>query len=390
MNLKRFLPVRTTGITAKAPDGNAGRLLGSPARIQREPAEISDRSGKAHRVFVDTVARRDGRAIVLGWATCPKIELRLLQDGRREPLTNTNRHVRDDVAAALGSPAGKKLGFGASTEAPVDEGSIELEICIPNGDTYRTGPLAENSALTDVDHQRFPGLMGNAADMLRAFETGSDAWWKCLAALPELGKATEGYAGFIEGCLVSPEGGGVIFGWAIHPPNAIIWLEDDAQNVFPLSHAFRRERRDISAAYSEVSWSLMNAAFVLHAPELDPDPALRLRAVTASGVVTLAEHIGSTPLPADPRQAAQNSSRLKRKSETSIAAPPLSTGRSWIRLLHAEGRNSLPCQQKFRTSGDWPLPPRCLSSCRSTSGTISWNISFWSSFGTPDFWRKAN
>jgi len=99
--------------------------------------------------------------------------------------------------------------------------------------------MGEKDKLSSTEQGFLPELMGDQLADIRSHEMGSDAWWSLLEDSPEINKVPVGYHGFVEGIFVSPEDNGVIFGWALHPDDAMICLEDEAQNVYPLIYCAR-------------------------------------------------------------------------------------------------------------------------------------------------------
>jgi len=279
-------------------------IKGTKAKVQKSQVKVVNSAGKTYSVFVDTIARVKSQTVIIGWSTSQKIEIFLLQ-GTRRWLTDVTRYPRGDVADALGLSSGDGLGFSIICEAPVADDEVELEINLPRCEPYRTGSLAEKSELSDLDRSLLPGLLEGALKSLFLEEIGSDGWWTKIEDLPEARKLPIGYNGFVEGIFISSEGDGIVFGWALHPAHAMIWLEDDAQNTYPLSGAFRRERRDIAQAFKEILWSDMEAAFIAHIPDLEANPTIRLRVATEAGIATLSERAGAELLPPEPRHAAE-------------------------------------------------------------------------------------
>ncbi len=265
---------------------------------------LTDNSGREVKVFVDAVARHEDRIIVLGWSTSPAIAMTLAQDGQVLGA-KTTRHARGDVAEALSLPSGETLGFSLISEPTTAAAAPELTLAISRAAPFQTGPLAETDALSAPHQALVPEMLEGRIAALRRAPIGSADWWAALAALPEAHDPPPGLHGFIEGIMVSPMGNGLVYGWALHPEDALIWLEDETQTVYPLGTAFRRERKDISAGYRHTPWADMPSAFIAHLPEAARNPFLKLRAATERGVVTISERAGAEMLPADPRQAAE-------------------------------------------------------------------------------------
>lgn len=228
----------------------------------------------------------------------------MLQDDRRLECKIT-RHARGDVAEVLKLPSGDMLGFCAISEPTKRTVAPEVSLHIPSEAPYKTGPLAETGTLSASHEALVPEMLEGKIGAVRGAPMGSDAWWTALAELPEAHQRPQGFHGFVEGILVSPIGNGLVHGWALHPDDAHIWLEDEMQNVYPLRLAFRRERRDISIAFKNTLWADIESQFIAHFPEVSNNPTIKLRAVTELGLVTISECSGAEFLPYDPRGAAE-------------------------------------------------------------------------------------
>ncbi|ATX67503.1 glycosyltransferase family 2 protein [Roseinatronobacter bogoriensis subsp. barguzinensis] len=265
---------------------------------------MKDAAGTEHRVFVDAVARADGKLVVLGWSSSAIVNIDLLQGTTKLPA-KLSRHARGDVAEALKLTSGDTLGFCVLADIPVSKAALEVSVGLPNAKPYQSGALGEVTGLTNLQRTLIPELLESKIADLKAHEVGSVEWREALAKLPEAQKAPAGFHGFVEGIFVSPEGNGVVFGWALHPEGAPVWLEDELLNIYPIEVSFRRERRDIAEAFKSILWSDMEAAFITHLPTSSKNPTIKLRAATSSGVVTLSERSGAEMLPSDPRGVAE-------------------------------------------------------------------------------------
>ena len=281
-----------------------GSETGRKATIQAQPIVIKDAADREFKVFIDAVTRHEGRIIVLGWSTSSAIGLELFQNGQAQ-TSKVTRHARGDVAEGLELPSGDTLGFSLISDVSKETAALDIKIQIPHAKPYQTGPLAETFSLTESHQALVPEILAGRIEALRLTQMGSEAWWDALAELPKSGTVPAGFHGFVEGIFVSPMGNGVVFGWALHPEDAIVWLEDELQNIYPLQTAFRRERRDIAEAFKTILWNDMEAAFIAHLPVIEKNPSIKLRAITETGVVTLSERAGAEMLPSDPRGVAE-------------------------------------------------------------------------------------
>lgn len=275
-----------------------------PAPVQRAREMLHDGTGRTFPIYVDAVCREDGRVVVLGWCTSRELDVTLIQGDRSWPA-EARRHSRADVAQALGLAPSVPLGFIIASDAPVSDAPIELSLGIPGGRSLRTGLLEEASELTDFQRLLIAPLEGaGKLRTLRSLPPGSPKWRKLLSDFDVASNAPDKHFAYIEGTLLSPEGGGVVFGWALHAPDAIIWFEDDLGNIRPMSAAFRRERRDIRDGFPDNPWSDQEAAFVAYLPELAEGSRVVIKVVTEDGIATLSERAGGERLPTDPRHAA--------------------------------------------------------------------------------------
>ncbi|MFC0813015.1 glycosyltransferase family 2 protein [Paracoccus panacisoli] len=274
------------------------------APVQRAREVLLDAAGREFPFYIDAVRRMDGRLVVFGWCTADNLDVEIAQAGTIWPAA-VQRHGRSDVAEALGLPPTKPFGFAVISDAPVNGDPIELGLCIANGPRQLTGPLQEAPELTEFQELIIRHMEGGRKKgALGLVPLGSPLWRKLLGDFDYSQAAPDKHLAHIEGVILSPEGGGIVFGWALHAPDAIIWFEDGLGNIHPMSAAFRRERRDIRDGFPDNPWSDQDSAFVAYLPELDENSTVAIRVVTEDGISTLSEHIGGERLPSDPRQAA--------------------------------------------------------------------------------------
>lgn len=267
--------------------------------------QLVDSKGGRHDTYIDVVGREGGLMVVLGWSSAADLEVSLGTGARLE----VSRHRRPDVSEALGLPEDRLLGFAALCPLGDSDQQPELIFELPGGCEERLPRQAEVE-LDDHHRQKIPNLLARASDAvarLRACDPKSPIWRDAIAALPKDKANASGCLGYIEGALLSPEGGGVIYGWAAHPDDAAVWIEVETPTLSfqPLHAGFRRSRRDVRKAFPSHPWVDGETGFLLYVPELSPDAILRLCVATRSGVGLLAQHNGSELLSQDPRLAAE-------------------------------------------------------------------------------------
>ncbi len=167
-----------------------------------------------------------------------------------------------------------------------------------------TGLLVAD-ALEPYEALRLPRSFAEELGKMSTLPPGSSAWRDMRDRLPNTSKAPAGVHGYLEGVLASPEGGLVAAGWALHPADMPIWIEDEFGTVQSLSTAFRRARGDVTAAYAGAPWAEMDCGFIMYLADVDATATLRLCAATEDGVVTLSVANRPEALPAAPALAAQ-------------------------------------------------------------------------------------
>lgn len=297
--------LRSVGASRSASTSAAAlsRVPGKTTSVQDHPQVLRDGAGNEHKVHIEAVAREQGRIVIVSWSTSDLLDFQLDHGNEAIPL-EIDRHRRDDVAQALGLPSAIGLGFSLVGEAP-SPAAAGLLIAAPGGATLRTGVLAETAQLPHRHRALVPALNRDLIARLRALSPGSPEWRRLLSGLPTASAAPRDHVAHIENLLVSPEGGGVLYGWALHAPDALLWIEDERGGIRTLSDAFRRWRRDIRDGFPDNPWSDQEAAFVLFLPGLTGDSVLKMKVATERGVFTLAQKAGGKRMPADPRAAAE-------------------------------------------------------------------------------------
>lgn len=126
-----------------------------------------------------------------------------------------------------------------------------------------------------------------------------------LSRLPLNAVDADGHLGAIDEIFVSPAGGAVAQGWALTPPEACVWFQDDSGNISFISDAFRRHRADIKQGFADHPWSDHDSAFVIHLPGEKSPSSIRMKVLTPKGVHLLSEKSEFETLPRDPRRAAE-------------------------------------------------------------------------------------
>lgn len=270
---------------------------------QISPVRFRDPYGGEIVFFVEAVGRQDNLSFVLGWASDEEVEFAFIQ-GDHIWTVNPNRYSRRDVADAL-MISGTGLGFSVVSDGPDTNSPIQLEIRRNGTVLYSTGVLADTYGLTVEQSAIVPELSMNRLRQLGSCEFGSNEWWDSLNSFNEVEGHVDGCVGFIEGVIVSPEGGGIVFGWVLNPANAIVWLEDERQGIVSLEQAFRINRADIHIAFESNPWVETIAGFVAYMPRLKLASHLRLRVACVGGVSTLSSRSEVEMLPSQPLAAAK-------------------------------------------------------------------------------------
>jgi O-antigen biosynthesis protein len=267
------------------------------------PLQIASNKGKSYSLCVDRIAVVDGRLAVLGWTDAPS--LRIEVDGQR---LSVEQHARSDVTAALKLPEGTQPGFAAIGAEPFDQsraGHVILTITLAYCSPYVTAELAVAKELGRDEMLRLPRICTVELSCLASTSVGTPAWRDLRKKLPQAVHPPAGIHGFIEAVFASPEGGLIAVGWALHPADCSIWIEDEFGAAQSLENGFRRRRSDVSAAFVGLPWADMESGFVLHLPDMEARALLSLCAATPNGVVTLATAGNPELLPAAPAAAAK-------------------------------------------------------------------------------------
>ncbi len=311
--LKQILNAQTN---RKSPDWAHGQEdpgAGNETSGERTPLLLQDANGADVRFFVDKIHYEESRIYVVGWATTNDLEISTVDDGtitRQEVF----RGARPDVAEALALDSDEGLGFCFSARNLNSLDEITLEICI-EGETLHTRTFSSVATLAPHERALFPELRSRDLQRLKQIRAEDDEWSELVASFPGTDGVPIGHHGFVEGALRSPEGGAVVFGWALHPEETVCWLEGGGGKSVRLSDAFRRPRADILEAFRHVPWSGMNAGFIAHLPDLPHGATVQLRMATEDGVFTVNEGRAVDSLPPDPRLAAEKLFSLETEAQ---------------------------------------------------------------------------
>jgi GT2 family glycosyltransferase len=280
------------------------RMVGVPSSIQCEPMNLPLLTGETRQIFIEDVSRDADFWAVRGWSTLGNIEL-ILHSGKHQVALETNWHRNAELCTNLGLPASAELGFSASCRAPASDEAFELEIRYPHGEAIKTGPLAYKDGLSAFEKYLFPGLFADDFTQLTSMKFGSLEWGNALSRLPRLKEAPPGIRGFIEGFIRSPEGNAVVFGWALHPDDVLIWIETSDGEVYASDKWFRRFRYDVSLAYVDQVWGNLDAGFIAYLPKVSTGSKIKLCVATSRGKIVLSEQVQTDVFSLDPRSAAE-------------------------------------------------------------------------------------
>lgn len=304
MILSKILRTGTPSVLTRRCEAPGAVAKGELPSIQRSPLILDTRFGKPHKIYVESVIQKGSQIAIAGWSTAEQIYLSLAPE-RNGVFVEAQRHHRNDVSTALNLPEAEALGFVAVLAAPAENSPIHLKIRHSGGIQIDAGPLLISGALSSEQRKFLKGFWQADVNDLAELKLGSQEWLDKLESIPESLITPEGYMGFIEGTFTVSDGGGLTFGWAMHPDCAVVWIEDEAGSVYSLRQAFRRFRRDIAIEFRHLEWGSLDTAFILHLPKISKSPTLRLRAATENGIVTLSARDSSDELSTEPKSAAE-------------------------------------------------------------------------------------
>lgn len=272
-----------------------------PRDVQSAPWILEDAEIPGLCLKAD-VAYRVGEVVVVSGWTSGRIELGL-SSGEQALAARRSPRARPDVARHLKQAGeGEELGFILAAWLP----DLEAEVSL----TWRGGRCAGLSLplqfAEELPADGDPGVLGPAlATVLLDLPAHSPEW----RGLRARAKRSEGLCqeakGMLEGaaaCELTRDA--VVVGWVVHQPGTLVWLEDDEGRTWPIE-GDRRFRPDVHEAFgTEFGAACSEAGFVVRLSGVRPGRALRLMALTESGVHGLGS-VTCAVLPADPVGAAR-------------------------------------------------------------------------------------
>ena len=270
--------------------------------VRTDPAD----GVKSAQIKVDLVIQSGMNLLVAGWRSSP-LELGVVLNG--QPAVTRDIEIdRPDVNTHFHLPTNQRCGFVLAVDAPY-QGQHTAEIRLTWTDGKKQSHVSkalklQNSASLTVGEQT---VLGPALLFLNGkLKLNSAEWRQAMSKTADTEGGCLGAHGFLEGaavCDLTKEA--VVVGWAVHAPDARVWLEDQAGHAYSLDGAFRLFRQDVhDSVGSEYGHRSREAGFILHLKGLSSRSNLRLRAITETGIHTLSE-INSNPLPLDPVEAAR-------------------------------------------------------------------------------------
>ncbi|UDM53338.1 glycosyltransferase family 2 protein [Cupriavidus sp. MP-37] len=280
------MKIFNTSRSAKFAETNVAKI----ADIQSTPMRFPLPDGGAScNVKVDEAYRLGNTCVVVGWATQP-VKLALLANGT-QLTTRVVQVERPDVAAHFAMQSDTMLGFVLVAESVDVLANVELAISVhpgPNVVPVWSQPLKFASLATDVESKR--QAFGPAVGLLaQTCEPLSQEWLDIIRLAPTSNLPCRGAKGFLE-IAAAPEQSkeGIVVGWIVQTPQAVVWLEDDKGQVYSLDSAYRRFRQDVHDAVAhEFGAFSQNAGFIARVRGLSPNGTVLLKAVDENGVHVL-------------------------------------------------------------------------------------------------------
>lgn len=255
---------------------------------------------------VDEAYRLGNTCVVVGWSTQP-VEMTLHANGI-QLATRAVQVERPDVAAHFDMKSDNMLGFVLVAESAEVETSDNISISIhslPNTPPVWSQPIKFASLTPDVASKR--QAFGSAVGLLaQTCEPLSQQWLDIIRLAPLSTLPCRSAKGFLENATV-PEHSkdGVVVGWIVQTPQAVVWLEDDKGQVYSLDGAYRRFRQDVHDAVGhEFGGFSQNAGFIVRVYGLRPNGTMQLKAVDENGVHILGS-VSCHALAMDPVTAAR-------------------------------------------------------------------------------------
>jgi O-antigen biosynthesis protein len=275
-----------------------------PPDVQAAPVAFRDVDGSSSQlVKIDLAIRLGSLFLAAGWSTT-KLDIGFVGDGQQLEA----RQVlvpRPDVAAHFGMASGDDLGFVLVVECP-DEKPLSLSWRV-DGQYAVSRPLQFSSSTSVASiTSRERAILGPALGMLAlAYPPFSEKWRSFMKSATVSSGPCRSAKGFLEGAVVVEKTrAAVVYGWLVHTPSTVVWLEDDTGHPHSLEGAFHTFRQDVhDAVGQEFGHASREAGFLCFLDGVKPGSKLRLKTISESGVHVLDEKPCNL-LPVDPVGAA--------------------------------------------------------------------------------------
>lgn len=276
-----------------------------PADVQAAPVPIGDSSVTSrHFIKVDEAIRLESLVLIAGWTTADA-EFGLLAAGHELEVRRVSV-LRADVAAHFGLDSDAELGIVLVAECPDDmpvflsweaDGQSGLSRCLQ---------FSRSSGVTSIG-ARERALFGPALGLLAlAYPPFSEQWRFFIKHAASSSTPCGSARGHLEGAVaVEKTKDAVVFGWVVHTPSTLVWLESESGHMYSLDGAYRQFRQDVHDAVGQTfAHGSVEAGFAIHLHGLKPGSKVQLKAISESGVHVLTE-TQFTTLPIDPVGAAR-------------------------------------------------------------------------------------
>jgi GT2 family glycosyltransferase len=267
---------------------------------QNTPQQVALPGGKSAWFNLELVVRTGTRLLVAGWRHGP-LEFSVLRNGTELPGKELPGQELDferaDVNAHFGVAADQQLGFVLVVDDAQSNDALSLQWS-GAGESLGSRPLSPRT-IKQVGEEEL-ALLGPARSLLaHEFPRFGKDW--CRAVAGSRDPAGDAARGFLEmAAAVRSTTHAVLCGWVATEPGAVVWVEDDAGDAYPIEGACWRDRQDVfQAVGAEMGAAALRSGFVLHLRTRKPTTRLRLMALTSRGVHQLGD-IACTVLAADP------------------------------------------------------------------------------------------
>jgi len=250
--------------------------------VQASPVKVPHAcDGRPGLVKVDAAVTGDGRTIVAGWRL-GDVEVELHADG--SPLAaELLSFVRPDVAEQYELEPRVQAGFALVAKTAAHGG-----LCLVTSTSRSPGqrhPLV-CSPVGDLPAEALAAIGPAASALLDGQPFPSKTWRRVIGQAPLAAACPGTVAGHIESAVyLQGTGQLVVLGWVAATPGVHVWLEDDAENMVGLDHAYRFHRRDVFTHLSggPLFASAATAAFLVRLESERPAGRIRLMALGPQG-----------------------------------------------------------------------------------------------------------